>query len=153
MIYKAQPGTTPYRVIAHLESLPAGTRLATSVLADELNSDNNTIHSCLKTAKRHGAIFASRDDDGNTYWSLGDGKPEAPAEDFEPDEPLHTRRKTTPMPTLKDPLFCAFSDGRMGIAADGQDITLSASTVSMLAAFISKWGEPDKSRNSNDTVI
>ena len=141
MTYKAQPGTTPFRVIAHLESLPAGTWLATSVLADELNSDNNTIHSSLATAKRHGAITAKRDG-GNTYWSLGSGEPEAPAEDYEPDEPLRPRRASA-LPTLKEPLFCAFSDGRMGITAEGQDITLSASTVAMLAAFISKWGTPD----------
>lgn len=157
MTYKPQAGTIPDRAIKHLQALGKGAALANAVLADELGVDKNALHASLATPVKHGAMAREkRASDGLIYWSIGDGTPAPLPHDFEPDEPLHPRsepktRRTRGQGLLAmhgegaqeelfdEPLFCKFSDGRIGIKAEGHDLTFSSKTSNLLETFLRTW--------------
>lgn len=97
MSYKPLAGTIPFRAIAHLNALAAGTKIANAVLADALEVDPNTLANTLKTAVHHGIVKREKID-GRTHWMRGDGTPAPPAEDYEPDEPLKRRQRPAEAP-------------------------------------------------------
>lgn len=91
--YTPQPGTTPFRVIAHLQTLPAGTELTTAQLCDALGRDDpNGFSTCMLAAARSGLVKQARRPGSRlAYWSLGNGnlaQEAAPAADDDAeDEP------------------------------------------------------------------
>lgn len=92
MTYQTQPGTIPHRVVEHLKTLPPGTELSTTELAEAIGANHSGMSACLITAVSHGLLNSDTRPVPMTgrrisYWSLGDGVPvEQPqAEEQEPD--------------------------------------------------------------------
>ena len=78
--YQPQPGTIPAKVIAHLRSLPPGTRLRTAELVDALGLEigqSASLRNYLEAAVNHGVIVRHPDpiDKRRSLWWLGDGTP------------------------------------------------------------------------------
>lgn len=78
--YQPQPGTIPAKVIAHLRSLPPGTRLRTAELVDTLGLEigqSASLRNYLEAAVNHGVIVRHPDpiDKRRSLWWLGDGTP------------------------------------------------------------------------------
>lgn len=86
MSYEPHPGTIAYRALVWLRGQPAGTEVTSSMWAEAIDSDGNTLTMSLKPALHHGLI-KQRTRDGATrpFWfSLGDGvQPEKAQEDEE----------------------------------------------------------------------
>lgn len=93
--YTPLQGTIPARAIAHLKTLPAGTKMATGALCDALGQgDANAFRTCMQKAIAAGLVKAQKQPGQLTlYWSLGDGK-QAPPPSHEPedDEPPRPAR-------------------------------------------------------------
>jgi hypothetical protein len=82
MPYEAQPGTFPYRVIAHLKSLPEGTEVSVTELAVALGWDNaRGLKSWLVPAVEGGALAIRIGGARMCFYRLGDGKDQYAKED------------------------------------------------------------------------
>lgn len=83
--YTPQPGTIPARVIAYFSTLPAGTELATAVLAEAVDVIPSCVMATLAAAVKHGAIICTKRE-GISYWRLGAGIPATNPQASEPDD-------------------------------------------------------------------
>jgi hypothetical protein len=75
MSYEPAPGSTAYRAIAHLQSLPPGAELMTSALAEAIGSEGKNIVPPLEVALASGLIFKRQRDThvrSPMWWSLTD---------------------------------------------------------------------------------
>lgn len=73
--YSPAPGTTAYRVIAHMETLPAGAEVMTSALAEAIGVPANNLTPCLEAAVNAGKLFRRQRDNhvrSPYWWSLTD---------------------------------------------------------------------------------
>lgn len=73
--YSPAPGTTAYRVIAHMETLPAGAEVMTSALAEAIGVPANNLTPCLEAALNAGKLFRRQRDNhirSPYWWSLTD---------------------------------------------------------------------------------
>ncbi len=73
--YNPPPGSTPYRVLAYMETLPAGAEIMTSALAEALGLEGKNVAPCLETALANGRIFRRQRDThvrSPYWWSLTD---------------------------------------------------------------------------------
>lgn len=73
--YEPRPGTVAYRVLAHLETLPAGAEVMTSALAEAINAEASQIQPCLELALKAGQVHRRQKDDhvrSPWWWSLTD---------------------------------------------------------------------------------
>ena len=104
MTYHTQPGTIPHRVVEHLKTLPRDSKMSSAELFDALGMENagGSMNAFLSTAIAAGIIKSEPDpnDRRRSLFSLGDGVPEEPPHDFEPDEPLK-RRAGKPEPKAR----------------------------------------------------
>lgn len=95
MIYTPQPGTIPARVLAHLQTLPAGAELASAPLGEAIGTNTTPdFGPLLAAAVMHGAIV-KRMDGRLAYWSLGTGVPLA----ADPDDAKPARRTVSAAPS------------------------------------------------------
>lgn len=92
--YSPAPGTTAYRVIAHMETLPAGAEVMTSALAEAIGVPANNLTPCLEAAVNAGKLFRRQRDNhirSPYWWSLTDragGQPPPKRQTvYVPDEP------------------------------------------------------------------
>ncbi len=159
--YAPRPGSIPARVIAHLAALPAGTELATAVLADELDLDAACVPSCLEYAVKNGML--ARDKRGHRiFWSLGNGEVviRESAGDAIDDDPIVQRivsasatnmppssvRKPARSPSMSSvprPLRVAlWSDGQLQIQrGDFELILLAPDETRELVRYLERLGE------------
>jgi hypothetical protein len=75
MSYEPKPGTVPERALQHLRTLPPGTEVMTSRLAEAIGHPPNNLLMCLETALKHGAVFRRQKDEharSPFWWSLVD---------------------------------------------------------------------------------
>jgi hypothetical protein len=73
--YGPAPGTVAYRALAHLQALPRGAEVMTSVLAEALNTDGYRLTPCLEAPLKHGLLFRRQRDThprSPFWWSLTD---------------------------------------------------------------------------------
>ena len=73
--YEPRPGTVAFRVLAHLETLPAGAEVMTSALAEAINAEASQIQPCLELALKAGQVHRRQKDDhvrSPWWWSLTD---------------------------------------------------------------------------------
>lgn len=73
--YTPEPGTVAFRVLAYLETLPAGAEIMTSALAEALGLEGKNLIPCLETALAAGRIFRRQRDThvrSPFWWSLTD---------------------------------------------------------------------------------
>lgn len=105
MTHTTQPGTLPHRVVAHLRTLPPGTKVPTPVLAEALGCDAPSLSMLLETPRKHGVLAAERATTQGRplLWSLGDGNPAGPAGDDE--QPPRTVSAAAPAEVPRVPLF------------------------------------------------
>lgn len=71
--YSAQPGTLPFRALAHLETLPPGAEITSAQLAEVLGVAPSSILSALTRAFEAGAVFKRKKDPhpkSPLFWSL-----------------------------------------------------------------------------------
>lgn len=81
--FALRPGTVAYRAVAHLETLPEGSEIMTSALAEAIGVPPNGLLPCLVAAHKHGHIHRrQRDQHARSphWWSLTDysARPRAP---------------------------------------------------------------------------
>jgi hypothetical protein len=79
--YEPRPGTLAYRVLAHLETLPAGTERSTGALAAALGVEPNLIPSSMEQALRARRVFTRKKDahrNSPVFWCLRDLAHEPP---------------------------------------------------------------------------
>lgn len=79
--YQPQPGTTAFRVLGFLESLPVGSEVMTSAIAASLGIPHKNITPCLDAAVSSGRLFKRQRDDhvrSPYWWSLTDKSGGAP---------------------------------------------------------------------------
>lgn len=112
MAYDPPPGTIPAKIIAHLRSLPAGTKLRHAELVESLGLElgpNSSLHNYLVAAIKHGALVQERDQDDlrRVVWSLGDGVPLPAQKDDDHDLPEHQRKDSGPKPPRIDQMIAA----------------------------------------------
>ena len=84
MSYSPAPGTVAFRVLAYLQTLPAGAEVMTSKIADALGLPPNNIAPCLEFALKAGAIYRRQRDDhprSPFWWSLVDHRKDSTALD------------------------------------------------------------------------
>lgn len=96
MAYAPQPGTIPHKVVEHLRTLPAGTKVASRPILDAIGQPGKlALPTFMGAAIRAGLVKAEKSPDtGLLLWSLGDGVPLAvEKEDDAPPAP-----KATPKP-------------------------------------------------------
>lgn len=77
MSYTPQPGTVPYRVIAHLRALPAGVELCSIELAEALEVESGGLSSQLKRSIQFDYVkmrVGSRAGRAMNFFSLGSAK-------------------------------------------------------------------------------
>jgi hypothetical protein len=75
MSYDPKPGTVAYRALAYMQTLPEGTEVLTSQIAEALGMPANHLGPCLQTALTHGVIRGRQRDPHRTapvWWSLAD---------------------------------------------------------------------------------
>ena len=75
MSYTPKPGSTAWRVMAHLETLPAGAEIMTSALAEAIGEPANNVSPCLEAALAAGLLFRRQRDAhvrSPYWWSLTD---------------------------------------------------------------------------------
>lgn len=75
MSYEPMPGSTAFRVIAHLQSLPKGAELMTSALAEAIGCEGKNIVPSIEAALANGLIFRRQRDTharSPMWWSLTD---------------------------------------------------------------------------------
>lgn len=109
--FELRPGTVAFRAIAHLETLPEGTEVMTTRLAEAIGVPPLHLPPCLEAALRHGKIFRrQRDQHARSpyWWSLTD----------------HSARPRVPvakvlMPELEIPVFRDARTADVRSAADG----------------------------------
>lgn len=117
--YEPRPGTVAFRVLAHLETLPAGAEVMTSALAEAINAEASQIQPCLELALKAGQVFRRQKDDhirSPWWWSLTDHsgipkvrskpafvQPQTPAPEPEPKPPRTVeeawQRQGKPLPS------------------------------------------------------
>lgn len=82
--FMARPGTLAFRAIGYLETLPPGTELSSSALAEALGADGAALTACLGPAHEHGLID-KRKRGGHVrspvFWSLPAGVRRANGDD------------------------------------------------------------------------
>lgn len=169
--YEPLPGSIPDRIIRHLKQHPAGTELATAVLAELVGQPPSAICPILKPARDHGVLQARRlpNHGNNLFWSLGSAdKVEDEAEEGSAAAPpaLPAAPETAqPAPHLRKPggkktpagpqsagqglidgpvrgFCCAlFSDGRLVLETPGQSMTLSADQTRELVRYLERMGD------------
>lgn len=71
--YTPREGSLAQRLIAHLQTQPAGTQLSNNEIASLLGCANNCVFSSLKTATRHGCLVKINVGGFNTAYSLPEG--------------------------------------------------------------------------------
>ena len=108
--FRPRPGTIGAKMLAHLQSLPAGTRLASAALAEAIGQPGDTRNLLAGAARyletgllKDGWIEGTR----HRWWALGDGVPPADAKPDEDDEDRSEQEATGPLNrtpvTLPDP--------------------------------------------------
>jgi hypothetical protein len=89
--YTPQPGTIPFRVIQHLQSLPSGTPASTAELAEALEIAPNSLPPIMRAALNAGLVmrkpFQTLAGRCSHHWTLGAGA----AEDEVDDDPVVQR--------------------------------------------------------------
>lgn len=96
--YTPEPGTVAFRVLAYLETLPKGTEVMTSALAEALGLEGRNVAPCLETALAKSVVFRRQRDThvrSPFWWSLTDYSaiPKAERPVLEVPQVERTRRK------------------------------------------------------------
>jgi len=102
--YAPPPGTVPFKAIAHLKSLPAGSKVTSHVLAEAVGQPSEALGGFLATARRKGVLGTCPRRDGRPglLWFLGDGRPEPEETDDEGDG-KNAEPEIHVFPTLRAP--------------------------------------------------
>ena len=105
--FRPRPGTIGAKMLAHLQSLPAGTRLASAALAEAIGQPGDTRNLLAGAARyletgllKDGWIEGTR----HRWWALGDGVPPALAKPDEDDEDRADVGGPAPLERGRDPL-------------------------------------------------
>lgn len=72
-----------FRALAYLETLPPGSEVMTSALAEAIGADASQIQACLQSAEEAGLVYFRRRDDlarSPRWWSLTDHNNRVPAQ-------------------------------------------------------------------------
>lgn len=100
--YAPAPGTLAFRALAHLATLPAGTELMTSALAEAINAPPVNVIPCLDVALKHGLVFRRQRDNhvrSPFWWGLTDRSKEPKADLRKPALPVETDAQPARHPT------------------------------------------------------
>lgn len=119
--YAPRPGSWPFRAIAHLETLPPGTELTLSALAEAIGGNGATLQQFITPALDAGVIERRlKHGQLRPYWYRLAG----PMREAEPAAPA-TEHPAPPRASAAERLRCAlWSDGTLQIERHADDIVL-----------------------------
>ena len=115
MSYTPQPGTTAFRALAYLQTLPPGAELMTSALAEAIGVAPVNLVPCLDAALKHGMVFRRQRDNhvrSPMWWSLTDHGARPKQDIRKPAVPAANGHAELHVPTFKEPEGAAAIAGR-----------------------------------------